>query len=96
MIAKWLDTARAWPVTASPVYRTGDEAFIARGGFRFVYYSPYRPLDFVLGMDCVITKSTEPFREYLFTKAALPVERVSSWQLVPVGETWQAYEEAAR
>lgn len=92
----WRDTAQTWQPIPAPVYQPGDEAYIRNRGYRFVYFSPMRPLAFVLGLDCVITQSTEPHHEYLFARTALSWERVERWELVPIGDTWQAYEETAR
>ena len=81
----WIETALAWPITALPIYRHGDEAYIAAGEYVYGYFSPYRPLNFVFGVDCVLVRSTEEHHDFIFTKEPLG-ERVCKWELLPYTE----------
>jgi hypothetical protein len=75
---------------ARAVYRDGDEVFIQEGGYIYQYYSPYRPLDYIgASVDCVVTRSTKPYTDMMFTKEPIPNDRLYKWELVPVNEAAQ-------
>lgn len=89
MNEQWIETAQNWPITAKPRYQHGDEAYIAAGGYIYGYFSPYRPLNFVFGVDCVLVRSTEEHHDFIFTKAPLD-ERACKWELLPYTEAASA------
>lgn len=67
----WIDTALEWHVTATPVYNAGDEEYIKDKGYNYAYFSPYRPLSFVSGIDCVLVFSTLAGADFIFTREPL-------------------------
>src|SRR5262245_2124158 len=50
------------------------------GGYRFVYYSPYRPLSF-MGLDKVGRVAGGADARFLFTKERLPLQTVVDYEL---------------
>ena len=60
----WLENARGWQITALPVYGQLDQDYIAANEYKYRYFSYYRPLNWVNGVDCVLIQSTEPYRDF--------------------------------
>lgn len=87
----WIETALAWPMSAQPVYNAGDEDYIASRRYSYQYFSPFRPLSFVGAQyDHVLTFSTEPHHDFMFTKDPLPTQQIVKWELIPSNDAAKA------
>lgn len=96
MDERWIETALAWEVTAEPRYNAGDEEHIREKGYRYCYFSYYRPASFIFGIDLVLVRSTDECRDFIYLKEPLPAERICKWELIPVGEDARSFLARAR
>lgn len=101
----WIEIAHSWIVAATPVLSAADKAWIDEHDLDYVYYSPYRPLDFIcgqVGSDIQIADATQEGTAFLYTAEPVPTDRIEAWQLIPISDaawkplcSWQIGDPAA-
>ena len=86
----WLETALEWDVSAVRANWTqslhGDGKAISDADATYVYYSPFRPLNWILdGIgQYFVVPTHKPGTDLLYCVAPLPALRLYKWELIPV------------
>jgi hypothetical protein len=82
---EYLDWALQAEIQDKPKFQEGLERYLADNEYDYCYFSFYRPLNWI-GNVGIVVQSTNPGRDYLYTREPLDSIRIHTWQLVPANK----------